>query len=193
MQKQKLVLITGANAAGKDTAASYISTRLEQDHALVIPVAGISTPLRTHFTERGIEPTRQDLIDYNQALTAKYGEAVLAQLALRQHSEPFMLTGLRQPKQLSYLKTQTDILHIAILTEAKNRYDRSIKAGKKGVEVTLDAFIESERRENSPPNSQRVEYIIQQAEHTVPNDETIQEFYLLLSAVLPTIYDHFKS
>jgi dephospho-CoA kinase len=174
---KKVIGIIGTIASGKDAAADYLTEKFH------LPVFQISQPLKDVCAERGIEPTRQNLIGLGTTLSKEMGEDFLAQLLLKKIEHEGIITGMRQLAQIAYLKKHAALTLIGIDAEPSIRFDRVKKRNKQGEATNLEEFIQQESQENSAPNVQRLFECLQLANYHIDNNGSLEELYQQLDAI----------
>ena len=93
-----IIGIIGPIGSGKDSAAEYIAVKLGST------VHQISQPLKAIAHERGIEPTRENLIALGKNLAKVKGEDYLAKYLVGHMSGVGVISGMRQVAQIEYLR-----------------------------------------------------------------------------------------
>jgi dephospho-CoA kinase len=173
---KKIIGIVGPIGSGKDTAGEYLA----QKYNLKIYV--ISDVIREFLSEHNIEPTRANLIKHGD-LMSKENEAYLAEALLKKAEDPSIFLGMRIPKQISYLKENSDFFLIAIDTPVEVRFKRAQERRKLGEAHTLAEFIAVETAENSLPNIKDVFACMKEADILINNNGTLKELYDKLDAI----------
>lgn len=172
--------IIGTIGAGKDTAGSYITTKLG------LPVHQISAPLKEICALEGLELTRENLVALGTRLAAEKGEGYLAEYIVSNSSDDrLIITGMRQLAQIHYLRSSTQLTLIAIDAEPSLRYERAKTASRISEADTLEEFIANEQAENSPPNVQRLFECMKQADYHITNNGTVDELQRKLDLIIP--------
>jgi dephospho-CoA kinase len=100
--------------------------------------------------EKGIEPTRENLIVFGTNLRAQYGNGALADKVLQKMRKgaDYCITSIRHPDEVSELKKNPDFVLINVDAPAAIRFDRMIKRKRPGDPQTLEKFIELENKES---------------------------------------------
>lgn len=176
--KKEVLGVIGPIRAGKDTASDYLSDKLD------IPHFQISSPLELISQERGVEPTRENLIALGTEVAKQHGDGYLAQYLLDCAPTVSIMTGMRQLGQLAVLRSSARLTLISIDAYPAVRFGRSLSDPKPGEATTVEEFIAREIAENSPPNAQRLFECMGQADHPLLNNGTKDELYAALDVVL---------
>lgn len=178
----KVIGVIGPIASGKDTAGNYIAEKLGITHR------SISYPLKVICETEGIQPSRDKLIALGTKLAKQHGDDYLARYIVEHTEGDLVITGIRQLGQIGYLKHSTDFILISLDAKPKLRLERAKARGDKGryLSTTKD-FIEYEKKENSPPNSQRLFECMRLADFSIQNDSSIQDLNVKINFVLKRV------
>lgn len=178
---KRIIGICGPIAAGKDTAATYLSQKLN------VSVYEISGILKQLAQARNIPLTRPDLTRFGTQLAREKGDGYLAQLILDQVADIGIVTGIRQLGQIDFFRKNADFFLIGIDAEPTVRFERASQRKKLGEAETLAEFIRQEQAENSAPNVQRLFECMQLADHCLTNNADPDSFYHQLDHLLPNL------
>ncbi|KKS43736.1 hypothetical protein A3I25_00905 [Candidatus Nomurabacteria bacterium RIFCSPLOWO2_02_FULL_42_17] len=164
-----IIGIIGTVGSGKDTVAEYISNKL------TISTFQISQPLKDIAKERGIKPTRENLIKIGSDLVKENGAGFLVKLLVDKIPEDLIIiTGIRVTEVIDYIRKNYNLILLAITAEPKIRFKRCILRNKLGEAKTLTEFIENEQKENSPPNTQRLFECLNLANYSISNNDDLK-------------------
>ena len=167
-----ILSIIGAIGSGKDTAAKYLSEKLS------IPAFEISKPIKDFVIGQGLEPTRENLTVLGSKLVKENGPEFLPKALIDKTSQDLIIiTGIRVPKIIKYLRENHNLILLAITAEPEVRFQRSIVRNKLGEAKTFEEFIKNEKVENSPPNAQRLFECMKLADYTISNDADLETFF----------------
>lgn len=179
MTKKQLVIgVIGPIGAGKDTSGRYLSEKMK------IPVFQISSVLKSICHEKGINPTRDNLIKLGSELGKKFGDGYLAEFLHKNNKSDFVVTGLRQLGQIKYFRSHTNFTLITIDAEPSIRFRRALQNPKFGEAETLEEFNKREKAENSPPNMQRLFDCMRQADFKIKNESTEKNLHTQLDKII---------
>lgn len=169
---KNIICIIGTIGSGKDTAAEYISRKL------TIPALQISQVLKDFAKEKGIEPTRDNLIKIGSELVKKNGAGFVIQSLVNKTSEDLIIvTGVRRMEVIEYMRKNYNIILLAVTASPEIRFQRCMVRNKLGEAKTLTEFIENEQKENSAPNTERLFECMKLADYTITNDADLKTFF----------------
>lgn len=175
----KIVIgIIGGAGAGKDVAGEFIS------QLLAIPKYEISQTIKYLAIKEGIDPIRKNLILYGAKLSRQYGFDYLAKVLLDKIDTIGVMTGMRLPAHIKYLRNNSKLILIAISAASAVRFTRIKDRGKYGEVNTLEAFLQEEQWENAGDNVQRLFECMAMADYTVVNEGKIDMLYNELRGIL---------
>jgi len=182
--RKTVIGIIGPIGSGKDTAAEYVAEKLH------VSYFQISAPLKDIVRERGLEPTRENLVTLGRATAREFGAEYLAKILLSKIKDVGVISGMRQLAQIDYLRNNARLILVAVDAEPRIRFQRSKGRGKLGEATTLKSFVEKERAENSAPHVQRLFECMKLADELVANDLDVRSFYRKLDEML--VRNHVK-
>lgn len=184
-----IIGLTGRNAAGKGEVAAYLTSRGFEYHSL-------SDEIRDEIRRRGLEITREVLIEVGNELRGRHGHGVLAERIL-QRLEPdrhYVVDSIRNPSEVEVLRRRKEFLLLAVQAEQAVRYERSSRRGREGAATTLEEFAREEEKEldSSDPANQQLLATERLADFTIRNDGTIEDLHRALDTVLPRFLSSFS-
>ncbi|MFA6586091.1 MAG: AAA family ATPase [Candidatus Paceibacterota bacterium] len=168
---KKVIGIVGGISSGKDTAAKYISEKLN------IPAFEMSQPLKDIARERNIELTRENLVALGTPLAQEFGADYFAKILLGKIDSAGIFAGMRQIAQIEYLKNNSNFILISIEADPKIRFQRTLARAKLGEATNLEEFIRNEINENSGERIQRLFEIMKMADIHIENNGSLENFY----------------
>ncbi|GHT41260.1 hypothetical protein AGMMS49921_04070 [Endomicrobiia bacterium] len=138
-----IIGLTGSNCSGKDTIAEYISKKYDYKHF------SLSDIIREMMKEKGIEPTRENLIIFGTKLREKNGNDVLAKKVLEKTDldGKYCITSIRHPDEVNELRKRKDFVLVNIDASQGVRFERMRKRERQGDPGTLERFNYLERQE----------------------------------------------
>jgi dephospho-CoA kinase len=178
---KNIIGVIGTIGSGKDVVAEYISEKLK------IPHYQISSPIKEIALSRGYTIDRPTLIRLGTELAKEKGEDYLAVFLLNKIETTGIISGMRQLKQIDYLKNNSNLTLLSVDSHPKVRFDRAKSRGKLGEAITLEEFIQLEKEENSAPNVQRLFECMAHADYKIDNDSTLEDLYQQVDTILSKI------
>lgn len=139
-----IIGFTGPYCSGKDTAAEYLFNRKGFGHY------SLSDELRLEMKERGIEPSRENLIAVGTELRASEGLGVLARRALRrcEPNKDYVITSIRHPVEIEELRRQPGFTLVLIDAPVALRFERMCGRRRPGDPESMEKLVELEARES---------------------------------------------
>ena len=115
-----IIGLTGKNGAGKTAVCEYLKTRSFQYYSL-------SDAIRDEASRRGLEITREILIELGNELRETHGPGVLAERILGKlgFDENYVIDSVRNPSEVDVLRTRNDFTLIALEADERLRFERS--------------------------------------------------------------------
>ena len=175
-----IIGITGTFASGKDTIADYLEEKGFEHFSL-------SDELREIAKEKGIDPTRDNLRELGNASRDEFGPDYLPKRVLqRAKSDKVLISSIRQPAEIEFLKKQEDFILIGVDAPIEMRFERLKKRNRPGDPRTLEGLKEKEEKEmqSKGKNCQKLHQCMQMADFTIANDGNYQELYKEVDRVL---------
>ena len=169
---KNIICIIGYIASGKDTLANYISSKYGFNHI------EISSILKSICLKKGIEPTRQNLIQQSNKLSEEYHDGYLAQWIIENFTNShIVITGLRQIGQLEYLNNNSKNTIITIESLQELRFERANKRVKVNESKTLEDFNQSELDEHSGKGTQNLPSCLKLSDYSIYNNKDLNNLY----------------
>lgn len=170
--------IVGPIASGKDTVAEHISKKLG------MPVLQISQPLKEIAKERNIPLSRRNLIQISRELAAKEGEDILARMLLDSIKGKGIITGMRQPAQIKYLRQNSKFVLISVDADVRKRFGRLASRDHLDEGKTFEDFVANEKEEDSSNNVQRLSDCMKMADYRLENNADVNALYAKVDELL---------
>ncbi len=140
---KKAIGVIGTKGAGKDTVAEYFADKFK------IPSYSISRALKDILVERGMDITRENLTVLGREVAHEHGLGYLAERIFEQAPDFFVISGMRQVPQITFLREHTHFFLIAVDAHPEVRFKRTQERGDVREAKDLAHFIETEQQENS--------------------------------------------
>lgn len=181
-----LIGVTGTLASGKDTLSNYLAKSKGFFHF------SLSDAIRLECDARGLLKDRDTLVNLGNELRAAYGFEILAKRAMeavqKNKSERAVLTSIRNPAEVAFLKKQPGFVLIAVDAPVQLRYDRIIKRKRESDLVDFETFQAQEEQEMSgAAHEQNLQKVMALANYHLVNDGTQEEFQHKLEQILKEI------
>lgn len=171
-----IIGITGTNGAGKDTLAEILVKKIKYPHF------SLSDELREICHEKNILPTRENLTKLGNDLRQEFGNDYLSQRILLKTPNNFIVTSIRNPKEIEPFKKAGKFLLIAVDANIEIRHQRVVanknRSGEKlgESETSFVAFKAQEDREMQGESfGQQLGKLISMADINISNAGTIEE------------------
>lgn len=170
--------IVGPTGSGKDTVADYIGKKLNA------PTFQMSQVIKEIAQERGLEPIRDNLVKLGNEISREKGHDYLAQVILSRIEKVGVVTGIRRLAVSKYFRDHSHFVLIAVEADPAIRFERVKARNKLGEAKTLPEFIETEIKQNSPPNDQRLFECIAEADYHVENNRALALVFEKIDKIL---------
>jgi dephospho-CoA kinase len=184
MPTNKIILgFVGDLASGKGTICQY----LKEKHS--VTSYRFSTMLRDMLDRIYIEKSRENLQDLSTFLRSRYGQDIMSKVivkdVLNDKKETVAVEGIRRPTDITYLKELEGFHLIYITAEPNIRWQRMVlrKENPDEAEKTFEQFLKDEQAEAD----MLIKELGKQAEYTLTNNGTKEEFYLNMESILKSI------
>jgi len=180
-----IIGLTGKNAAGKGEVASYLKTKDFDYYSL-------SDALREEATKRGLDHSRNNLINLGNELRQKNGPQYLAEKINKKikkgKNKNSVVDSIRSPYEAKELMKNEDFLLIGIDAPTKLRFERLLERNRAGDAVTLEKFKKQEERENvNNKANQQLDATFALAGKVIVNDGSLEDLYKKIDNLLVEI------
>jgi dephospho-CoA kinase len=178
IQERKLIGLTGTNGSGKGEAAAFFMENGYEYHSL-------SDIIRDDLQRKGLEISRDNLINAGNQLRNTGGPDILARLVMKQITGHSVIDSIRNPQEVEFLKKEKNFVLLAIDAPVELRYKRVKKRGRDESAASLEAFIRKEQEEmTTQKKGQQLQTCIKMADYTIRNEGTLEAFHLQLEKFL---------
>lgn len=174
-----IIGLTGKNAAGKGEAASYLKSKGFIYYSL-------SDALREEATKKGLEHSRENLINMGNDLRKRYGSNYLAiqindkikRQLKHNKNQNFVIDSIRSPYEAKELMKNNNFVLVGIDAPIELRFKRLLERNRSGDAKTLDEFKKQEQRENLKNKAnQQLDATLKLAQEIIINDSTLTELH----------------
>jgi dCMP deaminase len=183
-----IIGLTGTNGSGKTVVSDYLKSRGFEYHSL-------SDEIRHEIRNRGVEITRDVLIEVGNELRAQSGPGVLADriLARLESGHNYVIDSIRNPYEVEVLRSRPDFSLLAVEADETVRFERSRERGRENAARTIEQFREEEAREldSDNPSGQQLNATRQMSDLTITNNGTLDELHRQLDRLLPPLMSRF--
>jgi len=165
-----IIGLTGKNAAGKGEVAKVLASGGFEQFSL-------SDELRRVLEDRGIEPSRDALIEGGRRIRREQGLDALARRVAQQFTNGLnqVVDSIRNPEEVRFLRTLKNFYLLAVEASADVRFERARVRARPGDAIDIESFEEAEKRElvSDDPSAQQLIETIKMADFTLENDGVI--------------------
>ncbi len=183
MKKKWYLGIVGPIASGKEECANFFI----KQYGFV--TFSLSTVLHKELEKKGVsEFTRKTLQDMGDELRRSNGDGVLAKKAverLKEQPESVVITGIRNPGEIEYLKKLPNFILIGIDADAKIRFKRLLLRGKPWDPKNWKEFLKINRRDlglGQDKSGQQVGACLKKVDYKVTNNNDLSSLYKKIEA-----------
>lgn len=178
MKKKWYLGIVGPIASGKEEFADYLIKRYG------FATFSLSTVLHKELEKKGIVHfTRQTLQDIGDKLRAREGDGVLAKKAiefLQEDGRSVVITGIRNPGEVNYLKKLPNFILVGINASKEIRFKRIILRGKPWDPKNWQEFLKVNKRDlgvGQVKSGQHVGKCLKLVDHQIKNENGLVTLY----------------
>jgi dephospho-CoA kinase len=177
-----IIGLTGMNAAGKGTVASYLKTK-------GYIMLSLSDVIRDELKKAGIEETRDSLIQMGNDLREKHGPdalaGLMAEMISRMKGDNFVVDSIRNPAEVERLKKLPGFVLFGINAPVQMRFQRAMIRGRLENASTLEEFQVQEKKEMSEvSHGQRLHECMKMIDLLIVNDGSIDDLHRKLDILL---------
>lgn len=181
-----IIGLTGTFAAGKGAVAECLIGRGFQYYSL-------SDELRLLLRERGIMPTRDNLIKAGNNLRARNGTGFLAELVIKRLKgapsvSNAIVDSIRNTGEIDALRRLKDFYIVAVDAPVDVRYERARKRASARDPKSFSEFLVQEKREMlGKRNEQQLAACMKEADFVIKNDGDFKKLYKQIDKVIGEI------
>ena len=173
-----IIGVAGRNGAGKGEFVSYLEERSFTAYSL-------SDAIRKELASRGLEESRERMIETGREMRRKAGPGALAQ-SLARHLLPdrnYAIDSIRHPVEVEILRQHAaasgHTFHLVwVNAKLETRFERMVARGRIGDPTELHDLevLEGKERGSDDPNAQQLDAVEAEANFTLANDGDLVEF-----------------
>lgn len=173
------IAFVGPAAVGKDVASDYIAKKFNLAH---IPTGDI---VRDYVTKNNLGALdRSNVRIIAKKMRDEQGGDILVRIALGNHPDNIILSGLRAVDEVSTLKSLGGKI-VALNAPIEKRYEWAKSRGRIGDHISFEDFkiMENKEREDKDKNSQNVAAVMAMANFEITNDGDLESLFKKLDAL----------
>ncbi len=179
-----IVGVAGRNGAGKGEVIKLLEAR-------GFVALSLSDAIREVLAERGLEESRERMIETGRALRAEGGPGVLGErlLARMDPDRDYAVDSVRHPAEVEALRAGGHrFVLLWVDADLQVRFERMQSRGRIGDPETLDTLRQLESRElgSSDPAAQQLNAVREMTDHVLINDAGLDALSPALDAALAT-------
>ena len=173
-----IIGVAGRNGAGKGEFVQFLETRS-------YTVLSLSDAIRKELADRGLEESRELMIETGQEMRRKAGPGALAQRLARQllPDRNYAIDSIRHPVEVEILRQHAEatghVFHLVwVDAELETRFERMVKRGRSGDPTTVSDLesLEGRERGSDDPNAQQLDAVEAEADFRLANDGSLKGF-----------------
>lgn len=176
-----IIGLTGKNGSGKGEVAEFLKSRGFAYYSL-------SDEIRVEMKEKGVEVTRDNLIQFANKLRNENGPSYLAEKIMRRLSpdKNYVVDSIRNPFEVEELRKRSDFHLISVTAEPKTRFERLKNRGRESDPTEYKKFLEIDAKEASSadPSTQQMDRTHDMADAVVENDTTLEDLHNKVKDIL---------
>ena len=181
-----IIGLTGKNAAGKGEVANYLKSKDFIYYSL-------SDVIREEATKRGLEHSRDNLINLGNELRKRHGADYLAkkindkikQQLKKIKNQNFVIDSIRSPFEAKELMKNKGFVLIGIKAPIETRFKRLLERNRLGDAKTLEDFKAQEEKENlKSDHNQQLDATLKLAKKVIVNNGSLKDLYKKIDTLL---------
>jgi len=178
--------LAGRNGAGKGEVVRFLEARSFSAYSL-------SDVIREDLRARGLDETRERMIETGNAIRARHGPGGLA-VRLLERLEPdrnAVVDSIRHPAEVDVLRRRSASFRLIWVDAPEEvRFARVRERGRGGDPASLEELRRLEARElgSDDPSAQQLLAVRELADFTVTNDGSLDQLHERVQAVLERSY-----
>jgi dCMP deaminase len=171
-----LIGLTGRNASGKGEVAKHLEKKS-------FYYLSLSDVIRDEIRKRGLQPSRDMLIEVGNELRHRFGPAILAHriLARVEDDKHYVIDSIRNPAEVDALRDAKNFKLIRVEAPLELRFERIRRRARESDPITFEKFVELEEREaEGAVNAQNLLKVEAMADYELLNDGSLEQLYPLI-------------
>ncbi|MEC8998556.1 MAG: AAA family ATPase [Candidatus Thermoplasmatota archaeon] len=166
-----LIGLTGRNASGKSTLVDWFAAK-------GLRSVSCSDSIRSWLAEKGVESTREALIEGGRELRREGGPGILAEMLLGSlEGADAVVDSIRTPAEVAALRSRDDFVLIEVRADEDLRWQRLQRRARSGDPSDRGTFVAQEKAEAEAEDEagQALDATASMADFQVLNDGTISD------------------
>ena len=176
-----IIGLTGRNGSGKGEAVRFLQHKSFYPHSL-------SDVIREEVRVRGMEITRERLIEVGTELRSQGGTSVLAERVLKkiEPDKNYVIDSFRHPDEVKAFRLRPDFRLLRVDATAEVRFQRVRDRGRERDATTVEEFLELESREEAAVDwhGQQLIAVEEIADFTISNNGSLGQLQDQISDLL---------
>lgn len=176
-----IIGLTGRNGSGKGEVVKFLLSKGFYAYSL-------SDVIREEIEKRGLDITRQRLIEVGAELRSQWGTGVLAQRILEKIEEDknYVIDSFRHPDEAKVFKSHPNFHLLSVEADSEVRFERVRERKRESDAATMEGFLEVEEREAASKDwhGQQLLACQQVADFKVTNNGSLPELSEQVSVLL---------
>jgi len=176
-----IIGLTGRNGSGKGEAVRFLQ------HKSFYPYS-LSDVIREEVRVRGMEITRERLIEVGTELRSQGGTSVLAERVLKkiEPDKNYVIDSFRHPDEVKAFRLRPDFRLLRVDATAEVRFQRVRDRGRERDATTVEEFLELESREEAAVDwhGQQLIAVEEIADFTISNNGSLGQLQDQISDLL---------
>jgi len=170
-----IIGVAGRNGAGKGEFVKFLEARS-------FTALSLSDAIRAELAARGLEETRERMIEVGQEMRRRAGPGALAQSLARQllPDRNYAIDSIRHPMEVEILRHCGQDFHLVwVDAKLETRFERMRERGRPGDPETLEELeaLEARERGSDDPNAQQLDAVRDEADFVLTNDSTLEDLH----------------
>jgi len=177
-----IIGLTGPNASGKTVVVDYLKQKGFDTFSL-------SDIIRDEAKNKGLEQTRENLIEVGNNLRKEFGTEILSKRTVEKIKQSnisnTVVDSIRNPGEIEELKKEENFMLIGVTTDIETRFNRAKERGSARDVETLEEFkaLEEKEKEGSKAE-QQLNACFDMADKVIENNGTIEELHEKIDKIL---------
>ena len=189
VRKKVIIGLTGKLGSGKGTIAEILATK-------GFFATSLSDRIREEIRHRGLEITRERLLEVSDELRRKEGPTVLAkrtwEMVILCGKDRVVIDSIRGEAEVDYLTKQPGFYLVGVTVDVETRFLRIKERGRESDPQTLEEFKKVEERDVRSGKGlvgRNIQACLDKAEYTIENNGTVEELEKKIDKILVEVLE----